>query len=441
MAASLQFTRDLGMAMREVDEDLAIFLGMRGGEERNEHVMIQNSDESMRGQNFQILADDNLLSLEIGNSEHDWLTPEKIDLQDSATNQTDVSKDESVSSKSEASNTCEKSSLGSCNGVNRKSSSSGDRKPAPRASTPTGRRLSLPEKSKPSRASTPSRATLTSAKPAATQVRSSTPSKATARSCTPPSRQTILARSKSASRSATPTRKPVTPSTISTAFSALKNPVVQTVKSRPSKALDAPKTSMPKRPASASRGRPAAQLSSKPRQKSCSPAKVRAPNDNNARKFGNILLSRSQGYGNGGNDNVNPVLMGTKMVERVVNMRKLAPPKRDELVSLDKTKKSSQDNSGFGRSLSKISLDMAIRHMDIGRSINIPDNLRPVSTGVSSRVSSGNSSSSGSSTVGLPESPLTSTSDSSKSSNCVDSYFLDDYEGKHSMQCSFRERT
>lgn len=132
------------------------------------------------------------------------------------------------------------------------------------------------------------------------------------------------------------------------------------MKSRPSKALGVPqnsKTSMPKRPASASRGRQAAHSSPKPRQKSCSPAKIRAPN---AHKVGKIMLSRSQGYGNGGSDNVNPVLMGTKMVERVINMRKLAPPKHDELVSLGKPKK---DSSGFGRSLSKRSLDMAIRHM------------------------------------------------------------------------------
>lgn len=40
--------RDLGMVMREVDEDLAIFLGMRGGEDRNiEHVIIEEFDESM----------------------------------------------------------------------------------------------------------------------------------------------------------------------------------------------------------------------------------------------------------------------------------------------------------------------------------------------------------------------------------------------------------
>lgn len=85
---------------------------------------------------------------------------------------------------------------------------------------------------------------------------------------------------------------------------------------------------------------------------------------------GNVL-SKSKGYSNG-NDDVNPVLEGTKMVERVVNMRKLAPPKDSQPSNDNSTKKSSlsQDNSGFGRSLSKKSLDMAIRHMDIRRSIN-----------------------------------------------------------------------
>lgn len=57
--------------------------------------------------------------------------------------------------------------------------------------------------------------------------------------------------------------------------------------------------------------------------------------------------------------------MGTKMVERVVNMRKLAPPKQDDYVSggSNSRKSSSLEKTGFGRSLSKKSLDMAIRHM------------------------------------------------------------------------------
>lgn len=65
-------------------------------------------------------------------------------------------------------------------------------------------------------------------------------------------------------------------------------------------------------------------------------------------------------------DKVSPLLVGTKMVERVVNMRKLAPPKQDDRHSMhnNSTGKSlSSDSSGFGRTLSKKSLDMAMRHM------------------------------------------------------------------------------
>lgn len=66
------------------------------------------------------------------------------------------------------------------------------------------------------------------------------------------------------------------------------------------------------------------------------------------------------------NDNVSPALVGTKMVERVINMRKLAPPKQDDKHSPHSNlsgKSSSPDSAGFGRTLSKKSLDMAIRHM------------------------------------------------------------------------------
>lgn len=152
----------------------------------------------------------------------------------------------------------------------------------------------------------------------------------------------------------------------------------QTVKSRPSKpsemlslshdASQNTKVPMPKRPASPSSGRPSTPATNgKPRQKSCSPAKVRAPNGI-AHRIGNYIMSsrsRGMGYSNGGGGggDVNPVLMGTQMVERVVNMRKLAPPKQDQHISNSNPKKPSQGNSGFGRSLSKKSLDMAIRHM------------------------------------------------------------------------------
>ncbi|RVX05971.1 hypothetical protein CK203_018772 [Vitis vinifera] len=96
---------------------------------------------------------------------------------------------------------------------------------------------------------------------------------------------------------------------------------------------------------------------------------------------GNSIPAMRRAHSNG-SDNVSPVLIGTKMVERVVNMRKLAPPKQDDHRSAHPAGKSSSapDSSGFGRTLSKKSLDMALRHMDIRRSIQ--GNLRPLMTNI-----------------------------------------------------------
>lgn len=80
---------------------------------------------------------------------------------------------------------------------------------------------------------------------------------------------------------------------------------------------------------------------------------------------GSSVPAFSRGYSKV-NDNVSPVVIGTKMVERVINMRKLAPPKQDDKHSPHSNltgKTSSPDSLGFGRTLSKKSLDMAIRHM------------------------------------------------------------------------------
>uniref|UniRef100_A0A1J3JUH7 Uncharacterized protein n=2 Tax=Noccaea caerulescens TaxID=107243 RepID=A0A1J3JUH7_NOCCA len=106
---------------------------------------------------------------------------------------------------------------------------------------------------------------------------------------------------------------------------------------------------MPARPVSASRGR-------------------------RAYSSGDRSTSRGRVYSSGDrsterskiSNDVNPVLMGTQMVERVVNMRKIPPPKQDDNMS-----------SGFGRNLSRSSLDMALRHMNIRSSIT--GNLRVTS--------------------------------------------------------------
>ncbi|KAK4432291.1 hypothetical protein Salat_0991200 [Sesamum alatum] len=463
MAASVQFrpqSRDLGMVMREVDEDLAIFLGMRNAEKemKDQHLLVEEPHElhesigaepkpdslltsyASQTEIVPIPADDNWLLIQPDTS---FLPSVEGDVQDPAAAHTEISFAQGTSLKSEPGNTCEESaslsesslavvtstSADSSGAVNKRPSSSGGRKPTLRAATPPGR-PALPAKLKPSRASTPtSRTTLPSSKPIAAQARS--------HSSTPASRPSIPVIAKSGSRSATPTRKPATPSTTSRisapdrastgSSNGLKNPVpsrgtTPTLKSRPSKpsemlslSHDAPqnaKASMPRRPASASRGRPSlpathpSSSNGKPRQKSCSPARVRA-SISAPHKTGIKMLSKSRGYSNEGDD-VNPVLIGTKMVDRVVNMRKLAPPK-DEYVTNENPKKSSQENSGFGRSLSKKSLDMAIRHMDI----RIPENLRPVATVSANGV---RSTSAKSSCVGVSGSPLTSSCDSSKSS-------------------------
>ncbi|KAJ6299938.1 hypothetical protein OIU76_020851 [Salix suchowensis] len=438
------------------------------------------------------------------------------------------------------------SGLNSTSAGNRRSASAGGQRSVSRPATPTGR-PSLSATAKHSRPSTPtSRPTLSSAKSVAPAARSSTPTRTSARSSTPtrtaarsstPTARPSLSGSKPASRSATPTRQSSTPSSppgVAAApgqFSSLtksipatlKNPVPSrgispTVKSRPWKpeevpgfSLDAPpnlRTSLPERPASASRDRPGAPSArpasasrdrpggpgarpasasrerpggpgarpasasrerpggpgarpasasrerpggpsarpvsasrgrpggpsarssssdagsnGRPRQQSCSPSRGRGSQMSISTK------SRTQ---TSGSDDVNPVLMGTKMVERVVNMRKLVPPKQDgshSTLSHYAGKSSSLDSTGFGRTLSKKSLDMALRHMDIRRSIS--GNLRPLMTNIpaSSMYSVRSGGSSRGRTVSVLDSPLaTSSNASSEPSVNNNSYFADGLE-------------
>ncbi|GAY62880.1 hypothetical protein CUMW_221300, partial [Citrus unshiu] len=214
-----------------------------------------------------------------------------------------------------------------------------------------------------------------------------------------------------------------------------------TVKSRPWKpsempgfSLDAPpnlRTSLPERPSSASRGRPGAPSAQSPsveagskgrrRQQSCSPSRVRTSNGNG----GCITSARRVNASDG--DDVNPVVIGTKMVERVVNMRKLAPPKQENhsthYTSAGKSS-SSLDSSGFGRTLSKKSLDMALRHMDIRRSIN-SGSLRPLMTNIpASSMYSVRSGSIKSRTVSVTDSPLATSSNASSEPSVNNNPFI-----------------
>ncbi|KAF8397305.1 hypothetical protein HHK36_016218 [Tetracentron sinense] len=366
-------------------------------------------------------------------------------------------------------------------GTRRPLSSGGPGSIASRPATPTGR-PTLPATAKPSRPSTPtSRATLPSTKPTVPSTRSSTPSsRSTPRSSTPTARPSVLP-SKSTSRSATPTRRPSTPSSVpnvsappgrsssvpNSGPTKSRNPVPSrgtspTVKSRPWKpsempgySLDAPpnlRTSMPERPVSASRGRPGAPSArsssvevvstGRPRRQSCSPSRGRAPNGS-IHSSGSSVPAVSRGHSNGsrahsnGMDNVSPVLIGTKMVERVINMRKLAPPKQDDQRSMHNNlagkSSSSPDSSGFGRTLSKKSLDMAMRHMDIRRSI--PSSLRPLMKNIpASSMYSVRSGPTRSRTVSVSDSPLATSSNASSEQSvnnnilCLDGSEVEDDE-------------
>ncbi|KAL2558227.1 uncharacterized protein Fot_02966 [Forsythia ovata] len=336
-----------------------------------------------------------------------------------------------------------------------------------RSATPTSR-ASLPsaKPTVPPRSATPtSRATLPSAKPTV-PPRSSTPTtRSTIRSSTPTTRQSLPA-PKSTSRAATPTRRtsvssapvksPTSSSVIKPVTSTAKNPVPSvsnspTMRPRPWKpsdmpgfSLDAPpnlRTSLSDRPASVTRGRPGAPSSrsssiepvsnGRVRRQSCSPARGRPPNGITRSSGSSVPVPAVNRLHAKANDNVSPVLIGTKMVERVMNMRKLAPPKQDDKhspISNLSGKSSSPDSSGFGRTLSKKSLDMAIRHMGIRRTV--PGNLRPLMTNIpASSVYSVRSGHTKSRTVSMSDSALATSSASSEVSVNNNALCVDGSEG------------
>ncbi|KAL8102822.1 hypothetical protein AgCh_027372 [Apium graveolens] len=356
-----------------------------------------------------------------------------------------------------------------------------------RSSTPTATvRSSAPAAT--ARSSTPA-ATARSSIPAAT-ARSSTPTaRSTARSSTPTSRSSARSSTptrpsapatKPTSRAATPTRRPNTLSASSNASApSVKSPSVvkaapnvsrKSAPSRPSSPTVRPKpwntaempgfsnevppnlrTSLSDRPTSATRGRPGAPSvrsssidpapNGRIRRQSCSPSRGRPPNGMNY-NTGSSVPALNRAYAKA-NDNVSPVMYGTKMVERVINMRKLVPPKQDDKHSPRSNlsgKSSSPDSSGFGRNFSKKSMDMAIRHMDIRR--NIPGNLRPLMTNIpaSSMYSVRSGPAPRSRTASVSDSPLATSSNASSEVSfnnnalCVDtSEFDDDFNSERGV--------
>ncbi|XP_013619574.1 PREDICTED: uncharacterized protein DDB_G0271670 [Brassica oleracea var. oleracea] len=207
---------------------------------------------------------------------------------------------------------------------------------------------------------------------------------------------------KPGSRSSTPTRRPPTlTGSLTVSRSKPTKPVCKpapspTLRSRPWEpyempgfSLEAPsnlRTTLPDRPQTASSRRTTAFGASSSRsssiertvarRQSCSPSRNRAPISNANRPAGRSKTSNDEG------ELISPVAKGAQMIERVVSVRKLAPPRLTEKGGSNAGKSSSgADGVGFGRNLSKSSFDMALRHMDIKQG-SMKGNFRQLATKV-----------------------------------------------------------
>eukprot|EP01018_Ginkgo_biloba_P033846 Gb_23642 [translate_table: standard] len=326
--------------------------------------------------------------------------------------------------------------------------------PASRSAVPASR-SAVPASRSAAAASRPSTPTSRSAVPA------SRPTGSASRSSTPTARSTIPA-SRPSSRPSTPTRRPSTPTTsqnnsappcrsssvgkassMPSRSSAPSRGSSPTVKSRPWQpaampgfSLDAPpnlRTTMPERPVSATRGRPGApsvarstteapSASSRPRRQSCSPSVTRGRISSDSQNSDRSSVQSSKSHCNG-NDATVPSVLGSKMVEKVINARRSFPQRQEDQVPTrpsastlqnKRTVKSisSPDSTGFGRTLSKKSLDMALRHMDIRRST--PSSLRPLMTNIpTASLYSVRSGASKSRTASISDSPIATSSNAS----------------------------
>ncbi|XP_058094384.1 uncharacterized protein LOC131240276 [Magnolia sinica] len=142
------------------------------------------------------------------------------------------------------------------------------------------------------------------------------------------------------------------------------------------------KTTISDRSTSASRGRPANSTADvkqdigKQRRQSCSPSVTRGRKPEIGQESKGKIAT-----GNGS------LLLGSRMVEKVMNARKSNGP--DEKDPKPKYRVSGNENSGFGRMISKGSLDMALKHMEIKRN---PINFHHYNTIGVRKPSSSNSS-------------------------------------------------
>ncbi|CAL0302631.1 unnamed protein product [Lupinus luteus] len=464
------------MVMIERDEELELFIEMKRREKDHEKNNLESNDGGANISNMvsslpprKTMAEE-LLNSENEKSDYDWLlaapdshisiksgieTPNcrPTALKPRVSNiQVEPVSRSNVASKHHT----PKHGLGSSpNGNRRPSPSRGPTPTTSRPSTPSGR-PTLPSSNKSSRPSTPtSRNTSTaSTKPIASPARSSTPTRSTVRASTPTTTRPSTVARKIFPRSTTPTllssttsrargisAPPIRPSSASKVRPVVAKHPVQSrgifppVKSRPWEPSEMPgfsheappnlKTSWPERPASVSSTRSGVSNSrsssvdagsnGRSKRQSSTHSKGRASTG-----YGQITQSPIQALSRArftDSDNESPVVIGTKMVERVVNMRKLAPPKNEDHHSAHNNshrKSASSDSSGFGLTLSKKSLDMAMTHMDIRRNMQ-GNRLRPLVTNFRASPTYGSRSvgSSKSSTISVSDSPHATSSTAS----------------------------
>lgn len=122
-----------------------------------------------------------------------------------------------------------------------------------------------------------------------------------------------------------------------------------------------------------------------------------------------------------GSDVTVPVVLGSRMVDKVMGARSVTKGHEDQATtrsinsSLQSRRPvksiSSPDSTGFGRTISKKSLDMALRHMDIRQST--PSSIRPLTGIPTSSLYSVRSGSSKSKPTNISESPIATSSNGS----------------------------
>ncbi|XP_057816327.2 uncharacterized protein LOC131029721 isoform X2 [Cryptomeria japonica] len=347
-----------------------------------------------------------------------------------------------------------------------------------RSSTPVPR-STIPASS---RSSTPSTRTTvpTSSRPSTPTTRSTIPTSpkplTPATRSTAPTPRSTMPTSKSLSRPSTPTRQQSTPTLIhgscvppSRSFPASnissmlsRNPPASrgtspAQMSRPSPplvlpgfSLDAPpnlRTTMHDRPISAMRSRPGApssvrppteipSASGRPRGKSCSPIVTRGRISSERHSNGKPNLQATKPHINGAEVTM-PVLLSSKMVDKLSATKghEDQPSPRSNISNLQSRRQvkstSVPDSSGFGRTISKKSLDMALRHMDIRQSA--PSNTRPLTNFPTSDLYSVRLGSTKSKATKISESPIaTNSSASSDRSTKIAPYpqgnTLDDFQ-------------